>query len=403
MASRPAADDRSRPLSIYQLHADSWMRFADGTPFTYAQLSRELATYVKAMGYTHIELIHILTPPASENGISFFPEIRHGTAKDFCAFVDTMHEAGVGVIVSCPNPPAAEKQLLLMIRVWAEIYHVDGLDFSVDPHTAALFGSVNAHTAKTYPQLLTIARHASVRVEGLGFSYIWDSQWTENCLGLLRQEKAPSKFSVRDDVILAIPEEQVSQERKSLLDSHPGDYSQKFAALRTFFTAMMAHPGKKLLFMTCEYGQFRSWSPDIPAEWFLMDYPAHAALQRFSAELGQLYLSHPVFWQTGSSFSLTDTQQADCAAAFFRQTAQQQVLTVINYSSVGYPVFRVGVPEEGRWQVLLASDDPKYGGSGAIPTKPLHSRPIACGGCGHSVSLPMAPYSAVILQRCDEP
>lgn len=150
----------------------------------------------------------------------------------------------------------------------------------------------------------------------------------------------------------------------------PGDYWQKFAGLRAFYGYWMSHPGKKLLFMGGEFGQFIEWRYAEQLDWLLLDYPKHQELQAYSRALNHFYLDHPEFWQvdydwTGFEWISCDDRD-NSVIAFVRkgQDPDAETVVVCNFTPVVRREYRIGAPEPGAWEEVFNSDAEEFGGSG---------------------------------------
>ena len=490
MANRPDARKYDRPLNVYEVHLGSWMRHSDGTLLSYSELASELAPYVKRMGYTHVELMPVMEHPFDGSwGYQvtgyYAPTSRHGTPEDFCAFVDSMHEAGIGVILDWvpahfpkdahglyefDGVPLYEYQgadrmehagwgtrcfdvgrnevesfLISNAHFWAKVYHADGLrvdavasmlylDYDRRPgewipnvygdhrnlEAISFFRKLNGSMADSHPKVMIIAEESTAwgdlttfDREGLGFTYKWNMGWMNDNLSYLSTDPLFRKYdhdkltfslmyAFGEKYMLPISHDEVVHGKKSLLDRCPGDYGQKFAGTRAFMTYMMTHPGKKLMFMSSEIGQFKEWDYAGSVEWFLLDYEMHAKLQHFNADLNHLYLSSPELWEKDDSwdgFRWIDADNRDGSViSFLRYAADgSQLLTVINFTPVSYPEFRVGVPVPGTWTELICSDDEKYGGGG-VTNGELTSDPVEMHGMKHSLKLTLPSLCGIILR-----
>ena len=222
---------------------------------------------------------------------------------------------------------------------WVEKYHVDGLrvdavasmlylDYDRAPgewkpnrfgdhgnlEAIAFFQHLNRDLHADHPDVLTVAEESTAwphitdfYENGLGFSYKWNMGWMNDTLRYAGTDPLFRKhlhgmlahtfdYAFTEQYILPISHDEVVHGKKSFLDRMPGEYAQKFAGARVFAAFMMTHPGAKLWFMGCEIGQFAEWDEKKSVEWFLLDYPAHAALQHYFAALQNFYLEHPALW-----------------------------------------------------------------------------------------------------------
>ena len=482
----------SRPLNIYEVHLGSFKRHADGSYLTYRELAEELAPYAKQMGYTHIELMPVMEHPFDGSwGYQvcgyYAPTARFGTPNDFKAFVDTMHEAGIGVILDwvpahfpkdahglyefdgtllyeyqgtdrmehrgwgtrCFDLGREEVQSFLISNAdyWISQYHADGLrvdavasmlylDYDRAPgewvpnvygdnrslEAIAFFKKLNAHIRGAYPDVLMIAEEStawgnltSFDGDGLGFSLKWNMGWMNDTLSYAEDDPIYRKFNhgkvtfsltyaFGEKYVLPISHDEVVHGKKSFLDRNPGSYEQKFAGARLFLAYMMTHPGKKLLFMGSEYGQFREWDFENELEWFLLDYPMHAMMQHYTATLNHLYLATPALFERDDGwhgFQWIDADNCDQSVISFRRIDKNggQVVVLLNFTPVTRENFRVGLPFRGHWQELLSSDDTAFGGFGTETKKVFKTEDIPMHGFEQSAALTLPPLGALIL-RC---
>ncbi|MBE6577140.1 MAG: 1,4-alpha-glucan branching protein GlgB [Ruminococcaceae bacterium] len=481
----------SEPMNIYEVHLGSWKRHEDGEYYTYAELASELAPYVKQMGYTHIEIMPVAEHPFDGSWgyqiCSYYaPTARYGSPKDFMAFVDSMHEAGIGVIVDWvpahfpkdehglyefDGQPLYEYQgvdriehagwgtrrfdvgrnevecfLVSNADFWLRYYHIDALrvdavasmiylDYDRRPdewvpnvygdnrclEAIAFFRKLNSHIKGAYPDVLMIAEESTAwgnvttfENGGLGFDMKWNMGWMNDTLAYAEVDPLYRKFehekmtfsltySFSEKYILPISHDEVVHGKKSFLDRMTGDYWQKFAGTRAFMGYMMTHPGKKLMFMGGEIGQFREWDYEGQIEWFLLDYDAHAKIQRFSAELNQLYLKTPALWQRDGGwdgFQWIDADNRDQSIISYRRIDNdgKEVIVLINFTPVTYEDYRIGVPEAGLYREILNSDDERYGGSGVVNTGNLKSESVPWNGLGNSIRMRVPPLAVTILK-----
>ena len=167
---------------------------------------------------------------------------------------------------------------------------------------------------------------------------------------------------------------------------------------------MMTHPGKKMLFMGCEIGEFREWSCREPLEWFLLDYDQHAALQQYVAELNHLYLSIPALHEIDDSwegFRWIDADNAEQSVISYRRIDNRgrELVVVVNFTPARYEHYCVGVPDAGVYEEIFNSDDIRFGGSGMINSDPIRTRPERRHRLPDTLCFRLPPLSACIF-RC---
>ena len=482
----------SEPLNIYEMHLGSWKRHDDGSFYTYGEIAAELAPYVKQMGYTHIELLPVMEHPYDGSWgyqiCSYYaPTARHGSPKDFMAFVDSMHEAGIGVILDWvpahfpkdehglyefDGVPLYEYQgwdriehegwgtrrfdvgrnevqcfLVSNAMFWIEKYHVDGLrvdavasmlylDYDKRPgewlpnvygdnkclEAIAFFQKLNGWLEGKYPDVMMIAEESTAWGNltkfadgGLGFDAKWNMGWMNDSLAYIEEDPLFRKYhhekmtfaltySFNEKYVLSVSHDEVVHGKKSLLDKMWGDYWQKFAGTRAYLGFMMTHPGKKLLFMGSEFGQFIEWKYDDQLDWFLLDYESHSKLQHYVSELNHLYLKTPAMWQVDDSwdgFRWIDADNRDQSIFSYRRIDKKgnEVIVLINFTPVVYEDFMLGVPYSGVYEEIFNSDSEDFGGSGVVNIGELKTIGRSWNYLPDSIRLRIPPLGMTII-RC---
>ncbi|MCA9921842.1 MAG: 1,4-alpha-glucan branching protein GlgB, partial [Anaerolineales bacterium] len=382
LQGRPQIQSINQPISVYEVHLGSWRKKeVDGEWhwLTYTELAQELIPYVQEMGYTHIELLPVSEFPFDGSwGYQvtgyFAPTSRYGSPDEFMAFVDTCHQAGIGVILDWvpAHFPMDEhglgffdgthlyehedprkgshpdwgtyifnygrnevRQFLISNALfWLDKYHIDGL--RVDAVASMLYldfsrkhgewipnqyggrenidainfiREFNNQVHEQYPGVLTIAEESTswpgvthdTADNGLGFNLKWNMGWMHDTLQYFSNEPVYRSFhqgtltfsllyAFSEKFMLPFSHDEVVHLKRSMLDKMPGDVWQKFANLRLLYSYQWSHPGKKLLFMGGEFGQWQEWSEARSLDWHLLDGDAkHAGLKRLVHDLNNLY------------------------------------------------------------------------------------------------------------------
>lgn len=481
-----------RPVNIYEVNFGSWKRYPDGNYYNYRDMAPELIAYVKAMGYTHIELMPLAEYPYDGSwGYQvtgyYSMTSRFGTPKDFMAFVDECHKNGVGVILDwvpahfpkdehglyefdgtpCYEYQGWDKQehkgwgtrvfdwgrtevqsFLISNAVFLfEQFHIDGLrvdavasmlylDYDRKPgewfpneyggnynlEAIEFFKKLNTVLFERFPYAMMIAEESTafpmvtkpVSMGGLGFNFKWNMGWMNDILSYMqtdpyfrRYQHNKLTFSMMyafsENFILPISHDEVVHGKRSLLDKMPGNYAEKFANLRAFMGFMMSHPGKKLLFMGCEYGQFKEWDYSEGLEFFLTDFESHRKLQRYNRDLNRFYLNTPALYEIEDSwdgFEWIAPDESDKNVIAFQRKDRKgnAVIVLINFSGVDYDTYRLGV-DRGKYRVALRSDDRIYGGEGKSNKRIYQSQKKEQHGKADSISVFLPKLSCIYLTR----
>lgn len=445
----------AQPINIYSLHLGSWMRNeTKNEPLSFETLARELSSYVKQMGYTHISLLPLAEhfSDASHGFLTcgyFSPTSRHGSPRDLMRFVDSMHEAGIGVLMEWTatyfpknagglasfdgdplyedgdgdgnirhfdlTRPEVRSFLLSNAVYWIERYHIDGLCVH-GPH-GSFFGELNAYLAKHYPDVITVSRSQDVSRSD-GFTFLQNAARMEAPLSYMQTDPLWRKFdhakmisSFTSDAktceIVGITHRDVSGGRGSLLSRMHGDYLQKFAGARLFLAYLMTLPGKKLLFMGSELGQFDEWRADKQTEWFLTEFEQHAMMQQYCAELGHFYLNQPALWERdgrSDCFAWIDVHNADHSIFSYRRRAAdgKELIILLNFTPVVREDFLLAVPSEGVYDEVFNTNLKKYGGSDDHASRAVGTVYTPNRNARHAIRVTVPPLSAIIYQRREE-
>lgn len=252
------------------------------------------------------------------------------------------------------------------------------------------------------------------REGGLGFDYKWNMGWMHDSLKYVAEDPIHRRYhhhkltfgllyAFTEHFILPISHDEVVHGKKSLLDKMPGDRWQKFANLRLYLSFMWSHPGKKLLFMGCEFGSWREWNHDHELDWYLLRYTEHQGVQTLLKDLNRIYREEPALHQLDGKAEgfewLIGDDEANSVYAWLRKGESDVPLLVVhNFTPAVRENYRIGVPLEGAWSVLLNSDAEHYAGSNAgcyteILTDDQVSHGQAC-----SLNLTLPPLATLILR-----
>ncbi len=250
---------------------------------------------------------------------------------------------------------------------------------------------------------------------GLGFGFKWNMGWMHDFLNYATKEPVHRKYhhneltfsmlyAFHENFILPLSHDEVVHGKKALLAKMPGDSWQKFSTLRLTYGFMMAHPGKKLLFMGGEFGQWSEWNSETSLDWHLNDYPPHQGLQRWVRDLNLLYKREPALFEVDfhhSGFEWIDCSDNDNSIVSFLRWAKeyrQFVIAVCNFTPVIRHDYRLGVPFCAHYVELLNSDAEIYGGSNQGNLGGRHSDDIPWMGRPHSISITLPPLSVLYFK-----
>lgn len=249
---------------------------------------------------------------------------------------------------------------------------------------------------------------------GLGFSYKWNMGWMHDTLHYIQNDPIHRKhhhnelsfglvYAYSEHFVLPISHDEVVHGKKALIDKMPGDRWQKFANLRAYLTFMWAHPGKKLLFMGCEIGQWREWNHDSQIDWYLTQYTEHQGVQTLVADLNRLYRDQPALHDQdckpqGFQWLIGD-DAANSVYAFLRWSKEgEPLLVVANFTPEVRESYQIGVPFAGQWSELINSDALVYAGGNVGNGGAVATQEQASHGQAYSLSLTLPPLAVLVLK-----
>ncbi|MDE7355065.1 MAG: 1,4-alpha-glucan branching protein GlgB [Acetatifactor sp.] len=461
MDQQDKKDMNREPMAIYECHIGSFMKHPDGTEgfYNYRQFADRLVEYLKEMKYTHVELMGIAEHPFDGSwGYQvtgyYAPTARYGSPKDFMYLVNTLHRAGVGVILDwvpahfatdahglgefdgrCifehPDPrrgehpdwgtkifnfgkPEVKNFLIANALFWKREFHIDGirvdavasilyLDYGKQEgqwlpnqygghenlEAIEFFKHLNSVMRGTYPGFLTIAEESTawpnvtgkIGGDSLGFAFKWNMGWMHDFCEYMKLDPLFRKgnhhkmtfamsYNESEKYILPLSHDEVVHLKCSMVNKMPGYSADKYANLRTGYTYMFGHAGKKLLFMGQDFGQEREWSEARELDWFLLNEKNNLGLKNYVKELLKLYRKYPALYELDDSWAGFEWMNADdgenSVYSFVRRSSRgtNNLLFVLNMTPIKREEYRVAVPAKKKYRLLLNSDEERFGGWG---------------------------------------
>lgn len=334
--------------------------------------------------------------------------------------------------------------------MWIEHYHIDGL--RVDAVASMLYldyGKKDGQwIANKYGEnknleaieffrhintLITGRNHGTVMIAeestawpmvtgpadkgGLNFTYKWNMGWMHDFLDYMSLDPYFRKnnhhkmtfamsYNSSEKYILVLSHDEVVHLKKSMWEKMPGDEEDKFRNLKSAYSFMMGHPGKKLLFMGQDFGQLREWSEERELDWYLMEEPRHRQLNEYFRELLHIYRKYPAMYEQDSDwngFEWINANDADRSIySFVRKSknGKNSLLFVCNMTPVARDDYRVGVPKKGTYHLLLNSNEVRFGGTEADKSRPASYKAVKseCDGKAYSISYPLPPFGVAVFR-----
>jgi 1,4-alpha-glucan branching enzyme len=289
----------------------------------------------------------------------------------------------------------------------------------------AFLRRLNEAVYREFPDTLTIAEESTAwpmvsrptSMGGLGFGMKWNMGWMHDTLAFMHEDPVHRRhhlgklsfslvYAFSENFVLPLSHDEVVYGKGSLINKMPGDDWQRFANLRLLLGWMWTHPGKKLLFMGGEFGQWREWTHEGELDWALTQQPPHAGVQRLVADLNALLKSQPALHELDfgwEGFQWLEAQDAErTLLAFLRRPARRDakpLLVACNFTPVPRQDVLLGVPARGVWRELLNSDAEVYGGSGWGNLGRIESSPLPAHGQLHSIRVVLPPLAIIVLQH----
>ena len=481
-----------QPLNIYEVHLGSWRKHENGDFLDYRDMARQLAAYVKDMGYTAVELLPVTEHPLDDSwGYQctgyFAPTSRFGTPEDFMWFVDHMHANGIPVILDwvpahfCKDEqglyefdgtccyeytdprkrehagwgtrifdygrPEVVSFLLSSARFWLEMYHIDGL--RVDAVASMLYldygreagqwapnihggrenleavdflRKLNAMAFSEDPNVLMIAEESTAwplvtkpaDMGGLGFNLKWNMGWMNDICHYLKLDPwfrqdhhrdltFSMMYAFSENYVLPISHDEVVHMKGSVVGKMPGDYENQLRCTRGFYAYLLSHPGKKLLFMGPEIGQWHEWDSGGQLDWYLLEHPENQRLHAFFKAANAFYKEEPALWDVdfdwqGFEWLVPDDNHNNVIVFLRRDRGGNELLCAVNFSPNDYGAYRVGVPPRRQYVPAFTTDAPAFGGTGFADTSPVAVEAVPSHGRDHSAVIRIPAFGAVFLR-----
>ncbi len=252
---------------------------------------------------------------------------------------------------------------------------------------------------------------------GLGFNFKWNMGWMNDMLRYMALDPYDRPhhhhlitfsllYAFSENYVLPLSHDEVVHGKRSLLNKMPGSYEEKFAQLRLFYGFWMSHPGKKLLFMGSEWGQFDEWKDADMLDWMVLDYDSHQHMHHYVRTLNHMYLNQPSLWERDSEpdcFEWIDVHNAaQSVISFIRRGNSGFSIIIANFSRNDYQQFRIGVPEPGSYRSFINSNDKQFGGTETQTKLCYSSENVAWHGHNHSIIASLTtPYVPVFHIRTE--
>ncbi len=483
-------------ISTYEFHLGSWKRNDAGEHLSYREIAPLLIAHVSALEFTHVEFMPVTEHPFYGSwGYQvtgyFAATSRYGSPQDLMFLIDSLHQAGIGVILDWvpahfpvdahglgdfdgthlyehADPKAGfhpdwktyifnygrhevRSFLISSAIFWFDKFHIDGLrvdgvasmlylDYSRNEgewipnkhggnynlEAIAFLQELNTAIYREFPHAQTIAEESTafpkvtrpVDQGGLGFGFKWDMGWMHDTLEYFQRDPIHrahhqdditrrNLWAFTENFALPLSHDEVVHGKGSLLDRMPGDTWQQFANLRLLFGHMYGCPGKKLLFMGCEFGQSGEWKHEEQLPWEMAANSEHMQIQRCVTELNKLYKSNSALYELdceAGGFQWVHTQDARNSILVYarKNRVGDTVYVVLNATPEPHKGYRLGAPEAGTWELLLDTDSTEFGGSGYSQKLRVQTECTTSHGHENSVVLDIPPLCASFWQLASD-
>jgi 1,4-alpha-glucan branching enzyme len=381
-----------------------------------------------------------------------FPKDAHGLAKfdGTCLFehqnpIQANHPQW-GTLIFNYGRPEVVSFLVSSALMFFDLYHIDGIrvdavtsmlylnyarkkgeyipnEFGgdIDLNAVEFLKKLNATILCRYPKAITVAEESTAYPKitqppydgGLGFTHKWNMGFMHDTLKYMGMDPLYRQFNhdkitfsmfyaFTENFILPYSHDEVVHGKKSMIDKISGDYDQKFASLRLLYGFMFAHPGKKLMFMGCEYGQFIEWDYKKELDWFLLAYPRHKEMQAYVKALNHFYKANEALYDKDDGWDgfiwLNVSERQKSSVCFMRTGREQRLVCAFNFTPVSNQDFRIGLPGPGTLTEVFSSDGVSYGGGGVANAAPVENDDSPYAGLPQSAKITLPPMSALYFE-----
>ncbi len=492
---RRDANQRDKPISIYEVHLGSWRRHTDDHSWlSYRELAEQLIPYVKQMGFTHIELLPINEHPFDGSwgyqplGL-YSPTQRFGSPMDFRDFIEAAHQADINVILDWvpghfptddyglrhfdgtalyeyADPREGfqldwntliynygrhevSNYLAGNLLYWQEHFAIDGFRF--DAVASMIYRDYSRPEGEWVPNIhggrenleaiqfirytnhllgsespgtMTVAEESTdfpgvtlpPDAGGLGFNYKWDMGWMHDTLTYMQLDPIFRKYhhslmtfsmlyTYNENFVLPLSHDEFVHGKGSLIGRMAGDHWQKFAGLRAYLSFMWAYPGKKLLFMGCEFAQWREWDHDNSLDWHLLEteHSPHKGVQQLVCDLNHCYRAEPPLYECDyqrEGFEWLTVDDIDNSVFVFSRYDKlgNEIIVISNFTPVVHHHYVIGVNKSGSYQEILNSDSAFYNGSNVGNLGETETTESAFHGKPYSLTLTLPPLATLYLK-----
>lgn len=353
-----------------------------------------------------------------------------------------------GTLIYNFGRPQVSNFLIANALFWTEVFHIDGL--RMDAVASMLYldygknhgewvanrfgGNENLEAMELLKHLnsvfhkkktgaILIAEESTswpmvtseVDKGGLGFDFKWNMGWMNDFCNYIKQDPLFRKgchgaltfsmvYAYSENFILVFSHDEVVHGKCSMINKMPGELTEKFGNLRVAYGFMMAHPGKKLLFMGQEFAQYQEWSEERSLDWDLLEKKENKEMQTYTKALNQFYKAHPALYDLDfdpAGFLWISCMDADRSIVSFQRSSSkkgEQLIFLFNFTPVHYKDFLLGVPEAGKYKEVLNSDAVAFGGKGLVNVRAKQSKPVPVDGWDDSVTIQLAPFGMAVFQ-----